>query len=220
MKPLYEQYRPARWEDVVGQEPVIRKLNALRQRGLRGRAFWLAGPSGCGKTSIARLIAAEEADPFATIEIDAQELLFDRLRDLERICQFRPLGGGVNAFIVNEAYALTYQVIRRLQTLLEEHVQKNSLWIFTAMPAGQEHMKKLVAEAGAFLSRCIHLEMSGPDQLRQPFARRCREIAQAEGLDARPLADYLQLADRCGSNLREMLQRVDAGEMLESSPSG
>jgi hypothetical protein len=45
------------------------------------------------------------------------------------------------------------------------------------------------------------------------FARRARQIAEAEGLDGEPMGDYLKLARACKNNLREMLQRVEIGQI-------
>jgi DNA polymerase III gamma/tau subunit len=36
--PLTEQYRPKSWAEIVGQEKIVNRLLALRQRGLAGRA--------------------------------------------------------------------------------------------------------------------------------------------------------------------------------------
>jgi len=72
MPQLYEQYRPRSWSDVIGQDKVVGKLQALAKRdGWAGRAYWLTGQSGTGKTTIARLIAAEVADPFFIDEFGA-----------------------------------------------------------------------------------------------------------------------------------------------------
>ena len=68
---LYLQYRPQTWDQVIGQEKAIAKIDRLRQRGLSGRAFWITGQSGIGKTTIGHLIAAEIADPGNVVEIDA-----------------------------------------------------------------------------------------------------------------------------------------------------
>ncbi len=36
---LHEQYRPSTWDDVVGQDKPLARINALRKRGLSGRAL-------------------------------------------------------------------------------------------------------------------------------------------------------------------------------------
>jgi DNA polymerase-3 subunit gamma/tau len=54
---LYLKYRPQTFEEVVGQEPIMRTLrNALRQDRIR-HAYLFAGPRGTGKTTTARLLA-------------------------------------------------------------------------------------------------------------------------------------------------------------------
>ena len=52
--PLTEQYRPQAWADVVGQDKIVQRIQALAKRGLAGRAYWISGQSGTGKTTIAR----------------------------------------------------------------------------------------------------------------------------------------------------------------------
>ena len=40
--PLAEKYRPSKWSDVIGQDKVIGRIEALAKRGsLSGRAYWL-----------------------------------------------------------------------------------------------------------------------------------------------------------------------------------
>jgi DNA polymerase III delta prime subunit len=56
---LTERYRPASWDEVVGQEKVVARIKAIALRGLGRRALWLSGASGTGKTTIARLVARE-----------------------------------------------------------------------------------------------------------------------------------------------------------------
>ncbi len=46
---LHEEFRPKNWHNVVAQAKVIDQINALRSRGLAGRAYWISGQSGTGK---------------------------------------------------------------------------------------------------------------------------------------------------------------------------
>ena len=49
---LYRKYRPQTFEDVVGQEPVVRTLRNALQRGRVAHAYMFSGPRGTGKTSL------------------------------------------------------------------------------------------------------------------------------------------------------------------------
>src|SRR5207244_4406715 len=89
---LPEQYRPATWSEVVGQDKTVQRIQALAKRGLSGRAFWISGQSGTGKSSIAKLLAAEVADDFCTQELDAGALTVSRLRELEEEMNIRGWG--------------------------------------------------------------------------------------------------------------------------------
>ena len=111
---LFEQHRPDRWSQVVGQEKALKRIDVLRRRGLAGRAFWISGQIGTGKTTIARLIAAEIADEWSTTEIDAHEATPAVIKTLETACRCRALGKGGRAIIVNEAHGLRKDSIRQL----------------------------------------------------------------------------------------------------------
>ena len=57
---LHTKYRPERFEDVIGQDAVIKSLEKTIKNN-KAQVFLFHGPSGCGKTTIAR-IAANELD--------------------------------------------------------------------------------------------------------------------------------------------------------------
>jgi replication-associated recombination protein RarA len=212
MASLFERYRPSKWSEVVGQDKLVAKVNALRPRGLGGRAWWIAGPSGAGKTTCGRLIAREVAAEHAIVELDASEVTPADVRDWQRQFRGKPLGSNGWAILLNEAHGMRKDTIRALLVMLEA-LPDYVVVIFTTTAEGQESLFDDQIDAHPLLSRCIELPLARRG-LAEAFAKRAHEIATVEGINGRSPADYLRLAKDSRNSMRAMLQRIEAGWAL------
>ena len=212
MKQLYEKYRPDNWDQVVGQDKTVAQIKQLRQRGLAGRAYWISGQSGTGKTTIARLLAAEVADEWYIEEQDATGLSPAALTRMESSMQTYSMGKGGRAYIINEAHGLSKPAVRQLLVLLER-LPSHVVIIFTTTNEGQLTFFEDKQDAGPLLSRCLRLDLARRD-LSKAFAQRAYEIANKEGLNGRPIEQYIRLCKDNRNNFRAIIQAIESGAML------
>ena len=211
---LSEQYRPRTLADLIGQPRAVKIVERIAERGVGGRAFYVSGMSGVGKTSLARIIAGMIADPFYVAEYDSADdftaAQVDRMRDTMHLYS---IGKGGRAWIINEAHGLRRAVVRQLLGILER-LPSHCVVIFTTTRDGEDALFEDHIDAHPLLSRCVQIPLTNQG-LAQAFAKRARQIADAEGLNGKPESAYLRLVQRCRNNMRAVLQAVEAGEMVE-----
>ena len=140
---IARKWRPQTFDDVVGQDHVVRTLKNAIARGRIAHAYLFVGPRGTGKTSTARIFAKalncsggpkadfDPNDPAClaiadgshldVIEIDgASNNGVDQGRDLRETVQYAPAQGKFKIYIIEEVHMLSAAAFNALLKTLEE----------------------------------------------------------------------------------------------------
>ncbi len=141
---LYRKYRPQTFDEVVGQEHVVRTLQGALTSGRIGHAYLFTGPRGTGKTTIARIFAKslncakrrKDGNPdnacesclavnggrsLDLIEIDgASNGRVDEIRNLKESATVAAPSGGYKIFLIDEVHMVTKEAFNALLKVLEE----------------------------------------------------------------------------------------------------
>lgn len=210
---LHLDYRPRSWPEFVGHEKQVARVRAVIDRpGYSGGAFWIDGPSGIGKSCLAELICHQFAHPFDVQRLDGDRCTVEAVRDLGRTLGYYGMYGPWQAVICDEAHAMSSRAVQAWLTLLERLPAKR-LVVFTTTQTKKAQPDLFGDYRDPMLSRCVPISLSSYG-VKDAFARRAQQVAQAAGLDGQPIEKYARLVqDACG-NLREALSRIEAGEMV------
>ena len=141
---LYRKYRPKSFDEVIGQEHVVKTLLNAVKGGMISHAYLFTGPRGSGKTTLARLLAKAvncekpkvtgepcnscsscediaQGRAIDLIEIDAASNRgIDEMRDLKEGIRFSPSKLKYKVFVIDEAHQLTKEAANALLKTLEE----------------------------------------------------------------------------------------------------
>ncbi len=140
---LYRKWRPQRFADVAGQEPITRTLRNAVAAGKVSHAYLFSGPRGTGKTTTARILAKavncerpDDGEPcgqcrscveFAEgramdlIELDAASNRgIDEVRGIREKANYAPAIGPHKVYLIDEVHMLTEPAFNALLKTLEE----------------------------------------------------------------------------------------------------
>lgn len=214
------RYRPQAFEDVVGQEQVVRALsNAIRTNRV-AHAYLFTGARGVGKTSTARILAnclncekgtsitpCNECDACQAIstgadvdviEIDgASNRGIEDIRELRQNAGVRPSRSRYKIYIIDEVHMLTKEAFNALLKTLEEP---------------PEHVKFIFCTTEAekipitILSRCQRFDFTSIRT--ESIGTRLEQIVAAEGseIDADAVT---ALARRAAGSMRDSQSLLD-----------
>ena len=238
---LYRAYRPETFQEVLGQEHIVRILKNQIETDSTSHAYLFCGTRGTGKTTTARLLAkglnclSNEGRPCGTcancrairdgsfmdvIEIDAASNNgVDNIRELRESVNYPPATGRKKVYIIDEVHMLSPGAFNALLKTLEEPPEYVTFILATT------EVHKLPA---TILSRCMRLDFKRVPEntLISGMAGICEKIgievtedalriiaANADG----SVRDGLSILDQCISGGEKSIDSRDVLEFLGAS---
>jgi len=238
-KALYRVYRPKTFEDVVGQEHIVKTLkNQIRNSNI-GHAYLFSGTRGTGKTSTAKIFAravnclnSNDEEPcneceicvdtlndniMDIVEIDAaSNNSVDDIRELRESVKYTPSKAKYKVYIIDEVHMLSQGAFNALLKTLEEPPS----YVIFILATTEPH--KIPA---TILSRCQRFDFKRVSS--KDIANRMAYICEKENIQAEEkalsliarnsqgaLRDALSILDQCMSFGNEIIEYNDVIELL------
>ncbi len=217
---LYRRYRPDVFENVIGQDHIVRTLKNQIASGQIGHAYIFTGTRGTGKTSVAKIFARavnclnpvdgspcgecacckelSRPNNFDIIEMDAASNNgVDDIRELIEKINFAPSVGRFKVYIVDEVHMLSDKAFNALLKTLEEPPAHVIFILATT------EIHKIPA---TILSRCLRFDFRLVPA--KQIAERIRFIFDDIGVKYQPEAVEL-IASSGGGSVRDALSLAD-----------
>jgi DNA polymerase-3 subunit gamma/tau len=219
---IARKWRPATFDEVIGQDHVTRTLKNAITGNRVAHAYLFTGPRGVGKTTVARVLAKSlnctegptitpcgkcaacteiaQGTSMDVIEIDgASNRGIDEIRNLRESVRYASVGGKKKVYIIDEVHMLTQEAFNALLKTLEEPPPHVVFVFATTQP---------LKVPQTIVSRCQRFDFRRIPASR--IAERLKQICDAEGFkcDDTALALISQRAEGSMRDAQSMLEQV------------
>ncbi len=238
-KALYRAYRPQNFEDVVGQEHIVKILKNQIENDNVGHAYLFSGTRGTGKTSTAKIFARAVNCPNSinqepcneceicrdilndslmdVVEIDAaSNNSVDDIRELRESVKYSPTKAKYKVYIIDEVHMLSQGAFNALLKTLEEPPS----YVIFILATTEPH--KIPA---TILSRCQRFDFKRVTV--KDMTSRMQKICKKENIEVEEkalnliarnsqgaLRDALSILDQCISFGENRVEYNDVVELL------